>query len=142
VDGKCKYSVRDGGSGKATGVDIESRAPAVVHIWRKLQPDFARNLGPHMDRGAGILPILQGTQLGPLVRCSGKIIWWHTFLHPDLENLFIQVGYSLYAMPTLFLDHNVRDSKKPAAAARFPSGKKFSFYPSGYSFVMLLIRCY
>src|SRR6185437_11700612 len=94
VDGKSKYSIGNGRSGKAAGVDIESATPPVIYIWRKFQPNLAHNLGPHMERAASILPILQRRQLRPLVRRTGKIICWHAFLHLGLRNLFIQVELS------------------------------------------------
>ena len=66
VDCKRKIAIRNGGRRQATRRNVQRRTPAMVDIRGEHQPDFPRDLGPHVNRRAGILPICQRRQHGQI----------------------------------------------------------------------------
>ena len=66
VDCKREIAIGNGGRCQATRRNVQRRTPAMVDIRGEHQPDFPRDLGPHVNRRAGILPICQRRQHGQI----------------------------------------------------------------------------
>ena len=73
LDLKYAAFIRNGGSSQPETVDVQRHFPPMIDLRTQGQPNFAHNLGPHVQGGVRVLPSLQRqfrpTVMGRTLRC-------------------------------------------------------------------------
>ena len=72
VDLEGAIPVGDGRGGQPTRGDVEGDVPRVVDPRRLGEPHLPHDLGPHVQRGRGVLPVLEGKRRPALLRSAPR----------------------------------------------------------------------